>query len=74
MMRSSVKFSESGRLRQQKIVIFDKAVDRADWVGILSGCRGYVVKELPLVNGLLVLVDEDEAPMFSRWQAPDRSA
>lgn len=61
MMRSSVKFSESGRLRQQKIVIFDKAVDRADWVGILSGCRGYVVKELPLVNGLLVLVDEDEA-------------
>ena len=60
-MRSSVKFSESGRLRQQKIVIFDKAVDRADWVGILSGCRGYVVKELPLVNGLLVLVDEDEA-------------
>ena len=61
MMRSSVKFSESGRLRQKKIVIFDKAVDRADWVGILSGCRGYVVKELPLVNGLLVLVDEDEA-------------
>lgn len=61
MMRSSVKFSESGRLRQQKIVIFDKDIDRSDWVGILSGCRGYVVKELPLVNGLLVLVDEDEA-------------
>lgn len=61
MMRSSVKFSESGRLRQQKIIIFDKSIDRADWVGILSGCRGYVVKELPLVNGLLVLVDEDEA-------------
>ena len=61
MMRSSVKFSESGRRRQQKIVIFDKAVDRADWVGILSSCRGCVLRELPLVNGLLVLVDEDEA-------------
>ncbi len=60
-MRSSVKFSESGKLRQQKIVIFDKAVDRADWVGILSSCRGCVLRELPLVNGLLVLVDEDEA-------------
>lgn len=61
MKQSSFRYSGSGRLRQQKIVIFDKGVDRADWVEILSGCRGYVVRELPLVNGLVVLVDEDEA-------------
>lgn len=60
MKRSSVKYSESGRLRQQKIIVFDKGVDRADWVGIVSSCRGYVIRELPLVNGLVVLVDEDE--------------
>lgn len=61
IMRSSFRFSESGRRRQQKIVVFDKDVDRADWMGILSSCRGHVLKELPFVHGLLVLVDEDEA-------------
>lgn len=60
-MRSSIRFSDSGKQRQQKIVVFDAAVDRADWLNILSGCGGHVLKELPLVHGLLVLVDEDEA-------------
>lgn len=61
MLRSSIRFSKSGKRRQQKIVVFEETVDPADWVEILSGCRGHVLKELPLVHGLLVLVDEDEA-------------
>lgn len=56
----SFRFSATGRPREQKIVVFDQNISRNQWAEILANCRGHILRELPLVNGVLVLVDEEE--------------
>ena len=61
LTEAGVMFSASGRPRRQRIVVFDEAC-LARWVETLAGCRGHILRELPLLNAVIVLVDEDE-----RW-------
>jgi subtilisin len=58
--KRGVMFSASGRPRRQRIVVFDESVPRERWVETLAGCRGHILRELPLLNAVVVLVDEDE--------------
>lgn len=54
------RFSATGKRRVQKIVVFDENIGRDQWPEILADCRGHILRELPLVNALLVLVDDEE--------------
>ncbi len=56
----SFRFSATGKRREQKIVVFDDSIGRDQWAEILAECRGHILCELPLVNAVLVLVDDDE--------------
>lgn len=59
--REPYRTSPDGKPRHQKIVIFDEKARRDEWFGILENCRGHILRELPLVHGMVVLVDEDES-------------
>ncbi|MCR4425490.1 MAG: S8 family peptidase [Firmicutes bacterium] len=59
-MRESFRYSETGKPRKRKIIIFDERVSPDSWTQILSECRGHILERLPLVNGVVALVDDDE--------------
>ncbi len=64
----SFRFSATGKRREQKIVVFDDSIGRDQWAEILAECRGHILCELPpLVNAVLVLVDDDEIATCRRW-------
>lgn len=58
--KRGVEFSAAGRPRHQRIVVFDPSVPRERWADTLAGCRGHMLREIPFMNAVVVLVDDDE--------------
>lgn len=57
----SIRFSASGKPRKQRIIVFDEGVSLSRQKEVLANCRGHILRELPSMNALVVLVDDDEA-------------
>ena len=54
------RYSSSGNERKRKIVQFDESVRSEDFFDLLEDCDGHIVKKLSLINGAVILVDDEE--------------
>jgi len=54
------RYSSSGKERKKKIIQFDESVRSEDFFELLKDCDGHILKELKLINGAVILVDDEE--------------